>query len=275
MIKPHHLRATGRRISALALLLTAIGFAVCRAQAPAADEAGIRPAMVFNLTKFIDWPAWKIGDANAPFVIGVLGNDPINEDFENLARDKQMQGRTVVVRRVTTILQARECHVLYFSNSERKRIRELTPDLAKAGVLACIIRERPASDDFVPHKIVEDDDGSVKLLYGALRQALQAYPIKAATIFGRSFPLWSVGAGENGNSSVERSLFSPGDASSSSAMCRNVVRNGNDCGRCMTMRRAEATTLAPSFRKRSRSVQTCALAQLVPAALRRSSCIST
>jgi hypothetical protein len=67
----------------------------------------------------------------------------------------------------------------------------------------------------------------------------------------------------------------PGDASSSIAMCRKVARNGNDCGRCMTMRRAEATTLAPSFRKRSRSVQTCALAQLVPAALRRSSCIST
>src|ERR1035437_38308 len=57
----------------------------------------------------------------------------------------------------------------------------------------------------------------------------------------------------------------PVDAPSSIAMCRKVVRNGNDCGKCMTMRRAEATTLAPSFRKRSRSVQTCALAQFVPA----------
>ena len=57
--------------------------------------------------------------------------------------------------------------------------------------------------------------------------------------------------------------------------CRKVAKNGNDCGRCTTMRRTETITRAPSFRRRSRRVQTCALAQLVPAAARRSSCIST
>jgi len=66
-------------------------------------------------------------------------------------------------------------------------------------LLACIIREHPASDDFMPHKIVEDDDGSVKLLFGTLRRALRAHPIKAATISRRGFPSWSVGAGANGN----------------------------------------------------------------------------
>src|ERR1035438_523422 len=119
----------------------------------------------------------------------------------------------------------------------------------RSGPLTCIIRERPASDEFARHKIAEEDDGSVKLLCRTLRQALQAYAIKAATIFRRGFPLWSVGSGENGNSSGERSLFYPGEAPSSIAMCRKVVRNGNDCGKCMTMRRAEATTLAPSFRR--------------------------
>src|SRR5665213_259392 len=152
-------------------------------------------------------------------------------------------------------------------------------DAAKAAdylkALAWIIREPPVSDDFAGYKIAEEGDGSVKLLCGTWRQALQAHTIKAATVFGRGFPLCSVGSGGNGNSSEERSSFYPGEAPSSIAMCRKVVRNGNDCGKCMTMRRADATTLAPSFRKRSRSVQTCALAQLVPAADRRSSCIST
>src|SRR5713226_9149267 len=88
--------------------------------------------------------------------------------------------------------------------------------------LACIIRERPASDEFARHKMAEEDDGSVKLLCRTLRQALQAYAIKAATIFGRGFPLWSVGSGENGNSSGERSSFYPSEAPSSIAMCRKV-----------------------------------------------------
>src|ERR1035437_3054230 len=62
-------------------------------------------------------------------------------------------------------------------------------------VLACIIRKRPASDDFAWQKIAWEDEGSVKLLCGTWRQALQAYTIKAATILGRGFPLLSVGSG--------------------------------------------------------------------------------
>src|ERR1039458_4212857 len=73
--------------------------------------------------------------------------------------------------------------------------------------IACIIRERPASDDFAWQKIAWEDEGSVKLLCGTWRQALQAYTIKAATILGRGFPLLSVGSGENGNSSGERCRF--------------------------------------------------------------------
>jgi hypothetical protein len=77
--------------------------------------------------------------------------------------------------------------------------------IAKA--LACIIRECPASDEFAGHKIAEEDDGSVNLLCRTLRQALQVYAIKAAMIFGRGFPLWSVGSRENENSSGARSSF--------------------------------------------------------------------
>src|ERR1039458_7371743 len=66
---------------------------------------------------------------------------------------------------------------------------------------------RSESDDFAWQKIAWEDEGSVKLLSGTWRQALQAYTIKAATILGRGFPLLSVGSGENGNSSGERCRF--------------------------------------------------------------------
>jgi hypothetical protein len=36
--------------------------------------------------------------------------------------------------------------------------------------------------------------------------------------------------------------FYPGEAPSAMAMCRKVARNGNDCGRCTTMRRTETIT---------------------------------
>ena len=67
----------------------------------------------------------------------------------------------------------------------------------------------------------------------------------------------------------------PADAPSSVAMSWKVARNGNDLGRCITMRLTEALTRAPIFKKRSRSVDTWARAQLVVAADKRNSCINT
>jgi hypothetical protein len=71
--------------------------------------------------------------------------------------------------------------------------------------LACIIRERHATEGFGRQRIAEEEDGSVKLMRGTWLQALQAHTIEVATILGRGFALCSFGSGENGNSSGERS----------------------------------------------------------------------
>jgi len=49
----------------------------------------------------------------------------------------------------------------------------------------------------------------------------------------------------------------PADALKPIASCWKVATEGNDSGRCITMRRTETITRAPSFKKRSLSVQTC------------------
>jgi hypothetical protein len=79
----------------------------------------------------------------------------------------------------------------------------ITPSVRKS--LACIIRERHATEGFGRQRIAEEEDGSVKLMRGTWLQALQAHTIEVATILGRGFALCSFGSGENGNSSGERS----------------------------------------------------------------------
>src|ERR1019366_2099972 len=102
--------------------------------------------------------------------------------------------------------------------------------------LTCIIRERPASDDFARHKIAEEDDGSVKLVCGTWRQALQAHTVKSAIIFGRSFPLYSVGSGKNGNSlgSEARSTQStppvPSPCAGRSPETETIAAGAQPCG---------------------------------------------
>jgi hypothetical protein len=60
-------------------------------------------------------------------------------------------------------------------------------------------------------------------------------------------------------------------AATARAIRRQVDSQGNVAGRCKTIRRAERSTHTASLSSRSRSVVTCASAQTVPAARRRSS----
>src|ERR1035441_9031293 len=70
------------------------------AQDSAADEDEIRAAMLFNLTKFVQWPAWKTTDPTASFVICTLGAYASGPAFEKLLRDKSVEGRPVKVHRL-------------------------------------------------------------------------------------------------------------------------------------------------------------------------------
>jgi hypothetical protein len=124
-----------KRITALTLALCSIRTSTVRAQLPAADEMQIRAAIVLNLTKFIDWPTWKLGDTQTPFVICLLGSDPIITEIETLIRDKQVQDKPIMLRHLTSTSQVDGCHVLYVPTSEHRRFSELIATLNKSSVL--------------------------------------------------------------------------------------------------------------------------------------------
>ncbi|MBS1875117.1 MAG: YfiR family protein [Acidobacteria bacterium] len=100
-----------------------------------ADEYEIKAAMLLNLTKFVQWPAAKLGDASGPFVIGVLGRDPFGRDLDQQVAGKTVNGHPVVVQRLNGTARAEACHILFITRGERRRLEELGSSLAHASVL--------------------------------------------------------------------------------------------------------------------------------------------
>lgn len=85
-----------------ALLILALGLPLSQAgDQSTADEYEIKAAMLVNLTKFVEWPAAKLGDAGSPFVIGVLGHDPFGHDLDKQLAGKSVAGHPVVIQRLT------------------------------------------------------------------------------------------------------------------------------------------------------------------------------
>lgn len=108
---------------------------LCAGDVSSADEYEIKAAMLLNLTRFVEWPAAKLGEPGSPFVIGILGSDPFGQDLDKESRGRTVAGHPIQVRRLDDSLRPEGCQLLFIGRGERRRFVELAPVLSRASVL--------------------------------------------------------------------------------------------------------------------------------------------
>ncbi len=151
-----------------ALLLVAAPARTDPSSAPAAvDEASVKAELVERFCRFIDWPEGALGPSDRPFVIGILGTDPVAPHLEDLARLRMIQGRPVEVRRLATPAGAGDCNLVWIAASAKDRLAAVlaktrgrailtigdSPGFAGDGVLIGLVR----SGDHVSFEINLDE----------------------------------------------------------------------------------------------------------------------
>jgi hypothetical protein len=106
----------------LALLLTVIAVERASGQAAPPSEYQVKAAFIFNFTKFIEWPASVFTSPTAPYVVGVIGDDPFDGALQKALSGQELGGRSFVTRAVTRPAEAKECHVLFIGRSEKRHL---------------------------------------------------------------------------------------------------------------------------------------------------------
>ena len=98
----------------------------CVAPAGHADvaEYEAKAAFLYNLAKFIQWPAQEESTRTA-LVFGILGDDPFGTAFDRAFFRKSVHGRAVVVRRGATLDQLGRCHLLFVCRSEEHQVSRI------------------------------------------------------------------------------------------------------------------------------------------------------
>ena len=76
-------------------------------------EQRVKVAFLFNFAKFVEWPREALAEEQAVFILGVLGDDPLAESLERTLLDKEIQGRSVQVRRFRKVEDLSTCHLLF------------------------------------------------------------------------------------------------------------------------------------------------------------------
>jgi hypothetical protein len=81
--------------------------------APPAAEHQVKAVYLFNFAQFVEWPRQAFESPDSPFVIGILGKDPVGGTLEQVVRGESLNGRRFEVRYFAGPRELGPCHVLF------------------------------------------------------------------------------------------------------------------------------------------------------------------
>lgn len=92
--------------------------------APPAAEYQVKAAYLFNFSQFVEWPTTAYASADAPFVIGILGEDPFGGALDQVVRGESLSGHPLVVKRFRDADEIAGCNILFIGRGEAPRLEQ-------------------------------------------------------------------------------------------------------------------------------------------------------
>jgi hypothetical protein len=106
---------TLRGILLVALLVGMGSVAGATGTESVASEYRVKAVFLFNFTQFVEWPANAFADAEAPFVIAVVGKDPFGAVLDEVIRGERVAKHPLVVERYENLRQVQRCNLLFIA----------------------------------------------------------------------------------------------------------------------------------------------------------------
>lgn len=153
----------------LALLLA--GGPALSAQTATPREYQIKAVFLLNFAQFVEWPAGAWAHPAAPFVIGVLGEDPFGRFLDETVQGERANHRPIVVRRYRRVEEIADCHILYISRSESARLGEIIARLTGRSILTVGDVERFALNGGMIRFLTENNRTRFRINVEAARAA--------------------------------------------------------------------------------------------------------
>jgi hypothetical protein len=123
-----------RRLVRVAVIVAATWCGIALAASPAA-EYHVKAAYLFNFGQFVEWPPQAYDSPAAPFVIGVVGEDPFGKILDDVVAGESLGGHPLTVKRFRSPKDISACNILFIGRSEASRLDETLKALEGRHVL--------------------------------------------------------------------------------------------------------------------------------------------
>lgn len=104
------------------------------AQTASQHEYELKAGVLYHIIEYVEWPKGALSNNPPAIQIGLIGQIPFADALEVL-NGKVIQGRELIVKRVSDAQTAADCQVLFIGASEKPRIPEIVAGLKDRPVL--------------------------------------------------------------------------------------------------------------------------------------------
>ncbi len=137
-----------------------------RAQYDPIVEYTYKAGFLYQFALQTTWAQESFADADASFVIGILGTDPWRGELGKKLRGAIKPGgsvkeRKLEVRKCNNSAEAAQCHLVFISKSEKARLPQILDDLKNTKVFTVVEADKAAETDGVINLYL---DNSIKFI---------------------------------------------------------------------------------------------------------------
>jgi hypothetical protein len=116
-----------------ALVVFMATFTPCAADVPREDQ--VKAAFIYNFTQFVAWPQDAFDGTDAPFVVAIVGDDPVSQAIEKAMAGKFVNTRRIVFRQFASADRIERCQILFVPASQQEAAPAILAKVKNAPVL--------------------------------------------------------------------------------------------------------------------------------------------
>lgn len=102
-------------------------------QEKAIGEYDVKAAFLYSVAKFVEWPDASL-DNKSTLTIYILGDAPFGSVLDTI-RGKTIKGKTVVVNKTNSLNILKNGDILFISNSEKERLKQILNGISHLSIL--------------------------------------------------------------------------------------------------------------------------------------------
>ena len=141
MSRPLAFSWRGVLAAALAALAAGLPVAAAAQDDAAVLERRVKGALLHRFIAYVDWPDNAFSRPDAPFVIGIVGNDALAAELESFVAGRTAEKRPIAVRRLRPADNLKDVQLLFVNRSEMNQLERV----ARGAGSALIVTEWPGA----------------------------------------------------------------------------------------------------------------------------------